>query len=77
MTEVATPTDWPDRYQHVDRVLTRSGPFTDESFTPGKESQDFLRNKCKILVIGESMYFTWRLPGERLEDGTTANWMLI
>lgn len=52
MTDVLSPSDWPDRYQHVDRVLTRSGPFTDESFTPGKESQDFLRNRCKILVIG-------------------------
>ncbi|KAK4047783.1 NEDD8 activating enzyme [Microbotryomycetes sp. JL221] len=42
-----------DRYQHVDRVLTRSGPFVDpDSFTPGQPCQSFLRQQCKILVIG-------------------------
>lgn len=43
----------PNRYKHLDRVLTRSGPFVDpDSFTPGVEAQSFLREKCKILVIG-------------------------
>ncbi|KAI5479028.1 ubiquitin-activating enzyme E1 C [Pseudohyphozyma bogoriensis] len=39
-------------YHHVDRILTRPGPFTDESWVPGEEPQSFLREKCKILVIG-------------------------
>ncbi|GAA5932268.1 NEDD8-activating protein UBA3 [Sporobolomyces koalae] len=42
-----------ERYQHLDRVLTRAGPYTDpDSFTPGDEVKSFLRDKCKILVIG-------------------------
>ncbi|KAM0788121.1 hypothetical protein ACM66B_001287 [Microbotryomycetes sp. NB124-2] len=43
----------PDRYKHVDKVLTRTGPFVDgDSFTPGETCQAFLRDQCKILVIG-------------------------
>lgn len=57
MTDVLPASEsatWPDRYAHLDRVLTRSGPFTDpDSFSPGAEVQSFLRDKCKILVIGE------------------------
>ncbi|GAA5948787.1 hypothetical protein JCM21900_005299 [Sporobolomyces salmonicolor] len=42
-----------DRFKHLDRILTRPGPFTDpESFTPGQEVQSFLREQCKVLVIG-------------------------
>ncbi|GAA5821196.1 hypothetical protein JCM11251_004509 [Rhodosporidiobolus azoricus] len=42
-----------NRFQHLDRVLTRSGPWVDEdSFTPGAEAQTFLREQCKVLVIG-------------------------
>jgi ubiquitin-activating enzyme E1 C len=40
------------RYAHLDKILTRSGPFADEGFTPGAETQSFLREQCKILVIG-------------------------
>lgn len=54
MAATLSPTDWPDRYQHLDKVLTRPGPFTDpDSFSPGEEVQSFLRTKCKILVIGK------------------------
>ncbi|GAA5899723.1 hypothetical protein JCM5296_004206 [Sporobolomyces johnsonii] len=41
------------RFKHLDRILTRPGPFTDpDSFTPGQEVQSFLRDQCKVLVIG-------------------------
>lgn len=55
MTAVGRPTEWSDRYFHVDKVLTRDGPFTND-FTPGNEPQDFLRTKCKILVIGKPLW---------------------
>lgn len=55
-TQVQTQ-DYPGRYHHLDRILTRSGPFTDPDFNPGAETQDFLRNKCKVLVIGKFQYF--------------------
>lgn len=46
--------DMANRYQHLDRILTRSGPFVDsDSFTPGAQTQQFLREECKILVIGQ------------------------
>lgn len=48
-----TVTDWPGRYDHLDKILTRTGGFTDPDFSPGSETQDFLRNKCKVLVIGK------------------------
>lgn len=44
--------DLDNRYCAVDRILTRAGPFTDESFSAGETTQNFLRNECKILVIG-------------------------
>ncbi|KAH8925522.1 hypothetical protein BT69DRAFT_1260270 [Atractiella rhizophila] len=37
---------------HIDRVLDRPGPFTDEAFVGGQTARDFLQNECKILVIG-------------------------
>jgi len=48
----ARAADWPGRYHHIDQVLDRPGPRTDPSFQAGDEVKDFLRNKCKILVIG-------------------------
>lgn len=45
-------TEWPNRFLHLDKILTRDGPFT-QDFTPGEVPQSFLRNQCKILVIGE------------------------
>lgn len=44
--------DWQNRYYHVDQILDRPGPRTDPAFMAGDEVKDFLRNKCKILVIG-------------------------
>ncbi|KAN0139541.1 hypothetical protein V8E53_002657 [Lactarius tabidus] len=50
---MATLTDWDDRYYHVDQVLDRPGPRTDlDSFMAGDGVKNFLRNQCKILVIG-------------------------
>ncbi|KAI0726651.1 NEDD8 activating enzyme [Fomitopsis betulina] len=44
--------DWADRYYHVDQILDRPGPRTDPSFLAGEEAKKFLRETCKILVIG-------------------------
>ncbi|THH10786.1 hypothetical protein EW145_g1079 [Phellinidium pouzarii] len=44
--------DWPGRYYHIDQVLNKPGPRTDENFNAGDAVKDFLRNQCKILVIG-------------------------
>jgi len=41
-----------DRYYHVDQVLDRPGPRTDPDFMPGDRVKSFLRDQCKILVIG-------------------------
>ncbi|TDL24837.1 hypothetical protein BD410DRAFT_744501 [Rickenella mellea] len=44
--------DWPNRYFHVDQILDKPGPRTDPAFSAGPVVKDFLRNQCKILVIG-------------------------
>ncbi|ORX40796.1 hypothetical protein BD324DRAFT_575151 [Kockovaella imperatae] len=41
-----------NRYEAVDRMLDRRGPWTDEQFVGGSEAKAFLRQKAKILVIG-------------------------
>ena len=52
------------RSADMDRILTRAGPYTDpDSFTPGDEVQSFLRQQCKVLVIGERV-----LPLSRYEE---------
>ncbi|SJX66402.1 related to ubiquitin-activating enzyme [Sporisorium reilianum f. sp. reilianum] len=43
---------WARRYQHIDTILDKSGPSTDDAFQPGAPVKDFLRTQCKILVIG-------------------------
>lgn len=44
-----------DRYRHVERVLTRTGPWAEQvSFQGGDETKQFLREQCKVLVIGQS-----------------------
>ncbi|GAA6012682.1 hypothetical protein JCM11491_002527 [Sporobolomyces phaffii] len=41
------------RFEHQDRILCRAGPYTDpDSFAPGAVVQSFLRDQCKVLVIG-------------------------
>jgi len=44
--------DWPGRYYHIDQILDKPGPRTDESFLAGDGVKEFLREKAKILVIG-------------------------
>ncbi|KAG5220904.1 NEDD8 activating enzyme [Salix suchowensis] len=48
----ATTQDWDERYYHVDQILEKPGPRTDPGFLAGDEVKEFLRKKCKILVIG-------------------------
>lgn len=45
--------DWPGRYYHIDQILDKPGPRTDpDAFVGGDTARDFLRNQCKVLVIG-------------------------
>ncbi|XP_055952040.1 NEDD8-activating enzyme E1 catalytic subunit-like [Argiope bruennichi] len=44
--------DWPDRWNHIEKVLERSGPFAHEDFNPGSEAFDFVHQVCNVLVIG-------------------------
>ncbi|KAI0748350.1 hypothetical protein C8Q80DRAFT_1171409 [Daedaleopsis nitida] len=48
----ASSSDWEGRYYHVDQILDQPGPRTDPSFSAGAEVKEFLREKCKILIIG-------------------------
>ncbi|KAI9764736.1 MAG: hypothetical protein M1835_007524 [Candelina submexicana] len=44
-----------ERWKYLDRILTRSGPFTDEEWVPGKETIDMLESSkvlAKNRVIG-------------------------
>ncbi|KAF8602418.1 hypothetical protein BDV93DRAFT_444201 [Ceratobasidium sp. AG-I] len=50
--EVSSSAQWEGRWKHMDQVLDRPGPRTDEAFVPGETTKDFLRDKCKVLVIG-------------------------
>ncbi|KZT51078.1 hypothetical protein CALCODRAFT_521596 [Calocera cornea HHB12733] len=57
MGDISLPTPipapaWPNRFQHVDTLLDAPGPSTDPEFVGGDAVKDFLRNHCKILVIG-------------------------
>ncbi|KAK3579049.1 hypothetical protein CHS0354_029907 [Potamilus streckersoni] len=44
--------DWSGRWNHVKKFLERSGPFAHPDFEPSPETLLFMRNVCKILVIG-------------------------
>lgn len=41
-----------ERWQHIDRLLTRPGPLAVPGFEPSTELRDFLMTGCRILVIG-------------------------
>ncbi|CAD6899380.1 unnamed protein product [Tilletia controversa] len=41
-----------DRHAHLDKILDRAGPYTDEQFQAGAAVKDFLTTQCKVLVIG-------------------------
>lgn len=40
------------QFYHVDQFLNQPGPYTDPSYEPGEGVTKFLRNVCKVLVIG-------------------------
>ncbi len=42
----------PARWSHLLKVLTRKGPFSHPSFDPSPEKLSFLRNSCRVLVVG-------------------------
>lgn len=44
-------TTFPQRWTNINRILSRKGKFSDDSFTGGPEVFTFLQS-CKILVIG-------------------------
>ncbi|KAN0063498.1 NEDD8 activating enzyme [Thecaphora frezii] len=43
---------WPGRYANVDKLLDKPGPYTDDAFQAGATVKAFLRDQCKVLVIG-------------------------
>ncbi|RUP50503.1 hypothetical protein BC936DRAFT_138839 [Jimgerdemannia flammicorona] len=51
VSSAASVGDWDGRWKHISKVLDRPGPFTEEGWTGGQETKDFL-HACKILVIG-------------------------
>ena len=64
------------KHGHVYRVLSRKSPFADaDAFEPGAETIGYLRESCKILVIGAG-----GLGCEILKDlalsGFTAAWLI-
>lgn len=50
--ENLTPDYQQRRWQHIRKLLERSGPFCHPDFEPSAEILDFLMNSCKVLVVG-------------------------
>ncbi|XP_014668743.1 PREDICTED: LOW QUALITY PROTEIN: NEDD8-activating enzyme E1 catalytic subunit-like [Priapulus caudatus] len=44
--------DWPGRWNHVSKLLERTGPLAHPDFVPGEEIFNFMRKDCRLLVIG-------------------------
>ncbi|KAH9505080.1 hypothetical protein Btru_059465 [Bulinus truncatus] len=44
--------EWPGRWDHIQKILLRTGPFAHPDFEPSVETLTFLKDTCKILVIG-------------------------
>ena len=42
----------PKRWEHVNKLLTRKGPFAHPDFEPSEEILPFLKENCRILVVG-------------------------
>lgn len=42
------------KYGHLRKILERSGPYDTENFSPSPDKLSFLKNDCRILVIGKS-----------------------
>jgi hypothetical protein len=55
----ATPSDWQDRYYHVDQILDRPGPRTDPSFLAGDEvgvSTEKVQSSFVRCLTGERLF---------------------
>ena len=44
--------DWPGRWNHVQKLLQRKGPFNIGSFDPASNIFELVRQHIKLLVIG-------------------------
>ncbi|XP_005098883.1 NEDD8-activating enzyme E1 catalytic subunit [Aplysia californica] len=44
--------EWPGRWNHLKKILERNGPFAHPDFEPSSENLSFVKDVCKILVIG-------------------------
>jgi len=45
--------EWGNKHAHILRVLSRKSPFADaDAFDTGPDTVDYLRDECRILVIG-------------------------
>lgn len=44
--------DWPGRWGHIRKILECNGPFAHPDFEPSPDNLVFLKETCKILVIG-------------------------
>ncbi|KAK3765224.1 hypothetical protein RRG08_051848 [Elysia crispata] len=44
--------DWSSRWDHLQKIVERGGPFAHPDFEPSPEILGFLKDSCKILVIG-------------------------
>ncbi|XP_076820354.1 NEDD8-activating enzyme E1 catalytic subunit-like [Clavelina lepadiformis] len=52
VSTVREPLNWSGRWNHIQKVLERSGPFAHPDFEPSPDILGFLLNNCKLLVIG-------------------------
>lgn len=50
--DTSDATNWPDRWNHLQKFLERSSPFAHPDFEPSSETLTFLQETCRILVIG-------------------------
>lgn len=52
MTPEPMETNSAERWQDLDKLLTRSGNLVGPGFEAGPELREFLQNDCKVLCIG-------------------------
>lgn len=55
MSSPASPSggvDWPGRWNHVRKLLERTGPLAHPDFEPSPQILSFMQDSCKLLVIG-------------------------
>lgn len=45
------------KFGYLRKILERSGPYDTENFSPSPDTLAFLKNDCRILVIGEILTF--------------------